>query len=132
MASTIAMNTVMTNQGLLTHHNGAWFDGISFLNPNPPQWLVHSFSVDVWFKFYDICNGTLIESTFYNCENQQNCNNSTLPGQWILWFDPPNNITFQLNMNTINTTFNYDPAIDKNKWMIAQASAVKLDQEGRI
>jgi len=122
----------MTNQGLFAHHNGAWFDGTRTLQPDNNLWNVHSFSVDVWFKFYNLANGTLVEHSFYKCPQQQNCNNSTLPNQWILWFDPPNNVTFQLNMNTVNTTFNYDPAIDKNKWMIAQASSVKLDKESRI
>lgn len=122
----------MTNQGLFVHQQGLWFDGTSTVRPNQNNWNVHSFSVDVWFKFYDTCNGTLIEHSFYTCPQQKNCNNGTLPNQWILWFDPPNNITFQLNMNTINTTFKYNPAIDKNKWMIAQASTVKLVNESRI
>lgn len=118
--SPIPLETIMTNQGLYTHHNGMWFDGVRFLTPNLNAWNVHSWTVDVWFKFYDRVNGTLIE------------NNSTFPDQWSLWFYPPNNVTFQLNMNTINTTFTFNPATDYNKWMYVQAGTNKQDTDSRI
>lgn len=35
-------------------------------------------------------------------------------------------------MNTINTTFSYTPASDKNKWMIVQAGTNKQDKESKI
>lgn len=110
----------MTNQALYTHHNGMWFDGMAWLTPNTQRWDVHSWTVDVWFKFYDTVSGTLIE------------NNSTFPAQWSLWFYPPNNVTFQLNMNAINTTFTFNPATDYNKWFMVQAGTNKQDKSSRI
>lgn len=118
--SVINLNTVMTNQGLFVHHNGMWFSGDRWLTPNAPQWNVHSFSVDVWFKFYDRVEGTLIE------------NNATFPRQWRLWFYPPNNVTFQLNMNVINTTFTFNAATDYNKWFIVQAGTNKQYKQSKI
>lgn len=111
---------VMTNQALYTHHNGMWFDGMAWLTPNTQRWNVHSWTLDVWFKFYDSVSGTLIE------------NNSTFPDQWSLWFYPPNNVTFQLNMNTVNTSFTFNPATDYNKWFIIQAGTNKLDKGSKI
>ena len=110
----------MLDQALFVHNNGMWFDGVMWITPNTKAWSVFTWTVDVWFKFYNICNGTLIE------------NNSTFPMQWSLWFYPPNNVTFQLNMNTINTTFSYTPSTDKNKWMIVQAGTNKQDKESKI
>jgi hypothetical protein len=132
VASSIPLNTTMTYQGLFTHHNGMWFDGVSYLQPNTQRWNVHSFSLDVWFKFYDNVGGALVENVFYKCPDQMVCNNSTLPGQWHLWFYAPNNVTFQLDKNTVNTTFTFNPATDYNKWMIVQASTVKLEKQSRI
>jgi hypothetical protein len=103
----------MTNQGLYTHHNGMWFDGKSWVTPNQNAWNIHSFTVDVWFKLYDTMGGILIE------------NNGTFPLQWSLWLSSPNNITFELNMSTINTTFTFNPATDYNKWYFVQAAANK-------
>ena len=120
ISSTIPLINPMLDQALFTHHNGMWFDGNTWLTPNTKQWNVFSWTVDVWFKFYNICNGTLIE------------NNSTFSKQWSLWFYPPNNVTFNLNMNTINTTFTYSPSTDKNKWMIVQAGTNKQDKESKI
>lgn len=110
----------MTNQGLFTHHNGIWFDGKSWLTPNLGMWSVHSWTVDVWLKFYDSISGIIIE------------NNSTFPTQWSLWLYSPNNITFNLNMNTINTTFTFNSATDYNKWFFIQAGTNKQNQESRI
>jgi len=118
--SPIPLETVMTNQGLYTHHNGMWFDGKSWLTPNQNGWNVHSWTVDVWFKFYDSVEGTLIE------------NNSTFPDQWSIWFFPPNNVTFQLNMNTINTTFTFNDATDFNKWFLVQVATNKKDKNSKI
>jgi hypothetical protein len=65
MTSTIPLNVTMTFQGLFTHHNGMWFDRVSYLQPVQNNWNIHSFTVDVWFKFYENVGGTLIESSFY-------------------------------------------------------------------
>lgn len=110
----------MTNQALFTHHNGMYFHGDTWLTPNSAQWNIYSFTVDAWFKFYSGVNGILIE------------NNATFPCQWSLWFYPPNNVTFNLNMNTINTTFTFNSATDNNKWMMVQAGANKQDRLSKI
>lgn len=103
----------MDRQGLYTHHNGMWFDGGRTLIPNPQQWNIFSFTVDVWFKFYDTVGGTLIDTT------------DGAPRSWRLDFQGTN-LRFQINGQIQTTPFVFNTATDYNKWFIAQASSARV------
>lgn len=111
--ATIGLGIVMGGQALFTHHNGMWFDGGRTLVPAPIRWGIYSFSVDVWFKFYNSVGGTLIESI------------SPTPRKWKLWFTGPKTVSFSVNNLAVTTTFTFNAATDYNKWMIAQASTAR-------
>lgn len=111
--STIGLGIPMDGQGLFVKDNGMWFDGGRTLVPAPIIWAVFSFSIDVWFKFYDTVGGTLIDTTNGD------------PRFWGLGFTGPNTVTFRLNDVQHSTTFNFNAPADYNKWMIAQASVAR-------
>jgi hypothetical protein len=111
--ATIALVIPMDAQGLFVNNNGMWFDGGRTLVPDPIIWAVHSFSVDVWFKFYDTFGGTLIETTDGD------------PISWSLSFTGGSSITFALNNVQHSAAFTFNAPGDYNKWMIAQASVAR-------
>jgi hypothetical protein len=116
MAARIPLLTVnMTDQGLFTHHNGMWFDEFRWLNATA-QWNMFSFSIDVWFKFQDAVQGTLIQRI------------GIFPSLFKLYFVDPNLVYFSVNENNINNTFTFNKATDYNKWMIVQASVNKQEK----
>lgn len=113
MRSTIGLGIVMVGQALYTNNNGMWFGGGRTLVPTPPQWKVHSWTIDAWFKFYSSVGGTIMEST------------SASQSKWKLFFTSPKTVTFTVNGQSVTTTFTFNSATDYNKWFIVQASTAK-------
>lgn len=108
----IGLNIPMDGQGLFTHNNGMWFDGGRILIPRPQRWAIFSFTIDVWFKFYDTVGGTLIDTTSGN------------PRSWRLGFRGTD-LEFEVNGEIQRYTFVFNTVTDFNKWFIVQASSAK-------
>lgn len=111
--SHIGLGIPMDGQGLYAHHNGMWFQGRTLVTP-PSIWNLFSFSVDVWFKYYDAVGGMLIESI------------TGAPFNWQFETTGANELQFTLNGNTQTVNFNFVNPIDFNKWFIAQASVARI------
>ena len=103
----------MDGQGLYVHHNGMWFDGGRTLVPPPIPWQHFSFTIDVWFKFYDAVGGRLVDTT------------SPAPRSFNMYTQAPNVAGFTLNGIDFQITYTFVAPIDYNKWFILQAAVAR-------